>query len=211
MILPEVRVQSNIVLGRSLTILLLVGLSGVSSAGGLRVSKAKKLTQLRLYWAQAISDREVQVYPFPHGAAVGDEFEMADAGGYLGRVKVTHIEQQQAGCNNLVYHIASASYIDTPSRQASGTLMAFSPGRQLALRSRVMNQDEVKTQPADMTKRRLQPEVALDLDGDRLPDVLRYYYECSSKQGVYRDCIDTYTARRGSWELQDRYTLEDCY
>lgn len=191
--------------------------AGLARAGGVHVVKQKKLQQTRMYWAQYLTQTEIQVYPYPHGAAVGDQFDVADHVGYLGRVTITKVETQQTGCGTQVYYLATAQYVTTPSRQPDGTLIVFSPQARAAGRARVLTPQDLKNPPGDMLNKGYSPEVVLDWDGDRAPDLLRYYYDCPSRPGGRTDayCMDTYAANgksgRTGWTLLERYTITDCY
>ncbi len=207
---------------RLLTASLLAVLSAaaIAHAGGAKhVQKIVKKDVIRMYWAQYLSQNEVQVYAFPHGTTVGEEFDIADQQGYVGRVTVTKVEQQPAGCNNIVYYVATASYTDAPGRAPVGTLIAFSPRKKAhanVAASQVLGTETVTTPPADMQARGAVPEVVLDWDGDKNPDLIRYYYDCpaqqAAQQGRIEACMDTFLRERsGAWALIEHYAITDCY
>jgi hypothetical protein len=190
---------------------------GVAMAGGSRrVVKNTVKAPIRMYWAQQLDATHVQIYPFPYGAKVNDEFDLADQQGYLGRAKVTKVEEQPAGCNGVVFYIATAAYADAPQRQAIGNAIAFSPQPRLdPHRAVVLQNDSVANPPSDMVAHG-QPAVVLDWDGDHSPDLVRYYYDCqgvasSGAQGVM-ECMDTFQrTRTDTWALLEHISINDCY
>lgn len=195
----------------AVSILVLLAFGGLAAARGVHVVKKSRKEPVRMYWAQYLTQTELQVYPFPHGAKVGDQFDVADNRGYLGRVQVSRVEQQQAACN-VVYFIATARFQETPSRQPEGTLIVFTPQPRAPGRARILPPEEARDVPGEMAAQGRYPEVVLDWDGDRDPDLLRYYYDCPAPKGnVNAYCMDTFQRVRGGWGLIEHYPIVDCY
>lgn len=182
-----------------------------------RAVKAARRGPLRLFYANPAGRAEVQFYAFPGGTRVGAEFDVIDEVGWLGRARVARIEHADSGCPNLTYQLATARYLEPPAREAREGIMVaiatFGPAR-LERRARLLRGHEVRSRPPAAAAE-LVPDVALDLDGDRAPDVLRYSYECpASAAAPHRAlgwCIDTWVRERATWRAAERLSFAECY
>jgi hypothetical protein len=147
---------------------------------------------------------------------VGEEYDVIDSQGYVGRVRVTTATEEQAGCPQFKYIRGQARWVGTPKRQWSGgdaaAIGPVSPKSRVPDKASVVYPQQTTDLPAppDM----LQQRMFLDLDGDKRPDLLRDYWMTNrSAGGQTKMWFQTmFRSSRGStWKVVELTEVLYCY
>jgi hypothetical protein len=198
-----------------LTVLIVALAAGTALAGGRRrserVRKGVPVEQMHIYWASMMSATELSVSRFPGHSTVGDEFEIVDQMGYVGRARVHAVERVQT-CPGITYDNATATLVTSAQPTPSYTTSVALPVSKRDLsRARVMYGDEVADPPP-----RGQIDVAIDFDGDGRADIARLSYECAApggQTGMYASCFDIIARDRDKtdWKVIETISWPQCY
>ncbi len=176
-----------------------------------RVHKGKVSELLHIYWASPLSQSEVLVTPYLEPTTTGAEFEIVDQKGYVGRARVHHVEVIQGGCNDVRFHNGTATI---QGGQGTQTVMVALPvSRRDLSRARVLMPEELLDAPR--LEQRKYPDIGLDLDGNGVADLIRYYYDCPPPPGAkysYGYCMDVLARDKGgAWKLHETVVVPECY
>ena len=193
-----------------------VALVPPAQAEGVRVEKSRSLAQLRLFWVEVRSASEVNLYAVPAEVARGDEFDLIDSRGFVGRVRVEQVDPVDPSCQKLQLKRARARYLRRVAARPGfeEAAVALGPGPSVGERARSFNAGEATDGPRlDHTSYQL---LFVDLDGDGLPELARDAYDCNPRDNgaprhgaVY--CYDTWTRRGpGAWTRTQEAKLTYC-
>jgi hypothetical protein len=180
-----------------------------------RVQKGKVSDALHVYWASPLSERDVLITPYLEHTEVDSQFEVIDQRGYVGRARVHHVEMIQGGCPNVHFWNGTASIEgaghDQPQSQPSMVALPLSK-RDLS-HARVLLPEEMRNVPR--FDQRKFPDVGVDLDGNGIADVVRYYYDCPPPKDAsysYGYCMDVLAREKGdTWKLLETVVVPECY
>jgi hypothetical protein len=180
----------------------------------LHVQKGKASAALHVYWASPLSDNEVSITPYLEHTEVDAQFEIIDQRGYVGRAHVHHVERIQGGCPSVHFWNGTATVEGNHDAPHTQPVMVALPVSHLDVsRARVLLPEELRDLPS--FDQRKVPDLGLDLDGNGVADVVRYYYECPPPQGAsysYGYCMDVVARERGAtWKLVETVVVPECY
>jgi hypothetical protein len=213
--------------GRWAAALVVVGLGGLLGASArvaaaaplgrqqlLHVQKGRAAASLHVYWASPLSDHEVLVTPYLEHTSVDTQFEIIDQRGYVGRARVHHVEMIQGGCPSVHFWNGTATVEgnhDTP--QSQPVMVALPVSKRDLSHARVLLPEDLHNVPR--FDQRKFPDVGLDLDGNGVADVVRYYYDCPPPPGAsysYGYCMDVLAREKGdAWSLLETVVVPECY
>ena len=189
-----------------------LGLAGTQRL--LRVQKGKAGESLHVYWASPLSEREVLITPYLQHTEVDSQFEIIDQRGYVGRARVHHVEMIQGGCPSVHFWNGTATVDgnhDAP--QSQPVMVALPVSRRDLSHARVLLPEDLRNVPR--FDQRKFPDIGLDLDGNGVADVVRYYYDCPPPAGAsysYGYCMDVLARDKGdAWKLLETVVVPECY
>ncbi len=179
-----------------------------------RVQKGKLAESLHVYWASPLSQSEVLITPYLEHTEVDSQFEVIDQHGYVGRARVHHVEMIQGGCPNVHFWNGTATIDGSHDQQQTQTVMVALPVSKRDLsRARVLLPEDLRNVPR--FDQRKFPDVGLDLDGNGVADLVRYYYDCPPPAGAsysYGYCMDVLAREKGDvWKLLETVVVPECY
>ena len=152
-----------------------------------------------IYWVEARGDDDVEIVALPTPIAVGEELDVIDGGGFIARVRVSHVER--AICGALTYGRARAqvTWPGLPRLVASGAV-AIGPARGRPGASRVLPPSEER-----------RGSTLVDIDGDGEPDLARRLsFECSAEKGRRLACLETWVRDLDGWRRLARAEIGPC-
>lgn len=188
----------------------------VSTGTTAKLSRKASYVKMAAYWSSGYGDK-LDIVVYPSFIAEGDEFDVVDSEGYVGRVRVDEAHKTNQGCPKFTYMRASATFLEKPARDTSySTRIAFGPlpdGRDRPTRAKL---HEGGYGRSTTTIRGLPPPgaaqglaYAVDLDGDGAVDLARYIYDCAGghdhQYNANSDgCVDDWVRdAAGNWVLGD--------
>lgn len=206
------------------SLLLLLAFGAVAEARdrvaqAVRVTKHGRPAKTHMFWVEQTSQTEALVYALPADLTVGEEFDMIDAQGYVGRIRIKSVEDAYPQCKTTELKKGMASYVTAPSRSGGSDMVALGPNQRPVQSAKVLGttapaNDTAPAQPNGQLYQRL----FMDLDGDGAADLVRDAYSCA--QGAQTQqyssptyCYDTWgrRGRRGDWTLLTHTQLKYCY
>lgn len=183
-------------------------------ARAVRVSKQVRLKKLHMYWVEPSSRNEAVIYALPAELAVGEEYDVVDSQGYVGRLRVSRVDDMDPKCKTLQLKRGAATYVSAPARDGTD-VVAIGPNHAAFTGGRVVPAPAQGGAPAE--PQNLYQRVFVDLDGDQAPDLMRDAYACDpaqqqQQQGAPSYCYDTWGRQhRGAWALIEHTAIRYCY
>lgn len=202
----------------ALLCLLVVPASGrtVSTGNTERVLKPEQRLG-PMHWAGYLDDQHVHIWPWPNRLVADSRFDVIDERGLVGRVQLEHIDEQDDGCGNM-NHVGTAKWISRPARQIEGQAFAVGESTQTSHRARIVYPHEARSMPQAALE--TDSAYALDLDGDKDPELARmYFYDCDvkgdtvvrSRRGNGNTCAQTWARVGRKWRVIDSGVMGPCY
>lgn len=159
----------------------------VATGASVKMKRKAEERRLQAFWVGALArDELVDIIVYPTEVVVGDELDIVDDQGLVGRVRVETVTRTNEGCATFTYIRAQGRYLARPTRESSVFRAAVGPvnGRARSDRAKLyianaysrtttMIQDLPDPGPA------ISLQYAVDLDGDERADLARYFYDCS--------------------------------
>jgi hypothetical protein len=187
----------------------------VSTGGTTRVAKPPR-KPLTMFYASYLSQKQVQLYPYPGHIQVGQRYDLIDDRGWVGTVEVSSVRAQDNGCGEM-NDIGVADFVGSPRWENYGSIWAIGPEGRATSRSKPVAYNQVTSSPPG---NRTQMQF-VDLDGDRNPEVVRHTsYDCEIQadgqiQQVYGNGVTCYViwsrGDDGGWKVSERGEAAPCY
>jgi hypothetical protein len=157
-----------------------------------------------IVWVEPRGDDEgVELVALHVPARVGDSYDIVDERGFLGRARVTRVEQSVCGALTYARARAQLGWPGLP-RRIAGAVVALGPARGRPAAARVLRRDERggSEDPA---------RLLIDLDGDGEADLARRLtLECGLTGGRSTACVETWARDESGWKRVARAEVGPC-
>jgi hypothetical protein len=188
----------------------------VSTGSTTRISKPPR-KPLTMFYAAYLSQKEVQLYPYPGHLEIGQRYDLLDDRGWVGTVEVTSVNAQDNGCGG-TYDLGVGEFVGNPRWGNYGSIWAVGPGAHATSRAKQLGYNEVQSSPPG---NRMAMQF-VDLDGDKNPEVARITtYDCeilsngtiqqTPGNGVTCYVIWSRSNDGEGWKVSERGEAEPCY
>lgn len=195
--------------------LLLLACAGVAEARSVRVTKSSTPKLLHVYWVQYMSGTEAQIIAIPGNLNVGEEYDIVDSRGYVGRVRMKTADDADMGCPQYKFRRGMGAFVGA-ARDFSSDAVAIGPQPAKAASTAIL------LTPRDLSRMPKVPDqlvsrTFLDVNGDAEADVIRDYWQCldpaKAQNGNYGYCFQTMSRSRvgSEWKVMEATQLMNCY
>jgi hypothetical protein len=149
-----------------------------------------------ILWVLPAADAELRVTVLGGTAKPGDDVDLVDERGYIGRGSIVSVDLLRCG---------ATPYLDARVRpprrfrRTAGQVLALFPALARPARARLLRASQVSDPPP-----RGRPALqAVDIDGDGSADLARYVlYHCDAENlGEAATCVENWNREEGRWRL----------